>query len=302
MSVTVPSFAKINWNLEVLGRRTDGYHEVRTILQSVSLEDRLTFTQTDSGIELTCDMPGVPLDGTNLICRAAKLLQETAGVGGGVQIHLEKRIPIAAGLGGGSSNAAVTLLLLDRLWQTNLGSTKLVELASMLGADVPFFLTGGTALGVGRGDSIVPIADISSPNILLVNGGIAVAAGDAYRALPTELTTPYTADMMPFSLGAARVSTFDPSAVGTALRNDLEYGVLSSHSVLIEIKNRLKSLGAAKTLMSGSGSTIFGLFDSEAERTAAEGRLTNTGWWFAAVRTIGRTEYRAAIGVSNEAV
>ena len=300
MSLTVPSFAKINWHLEVLGRRSDGYHEVRTLLQSVSLEDRLTFTRTDAAIELSCDNPAVPLDGTNLICRAAKLLQETTGVSAGAQIHLDKRIPVAAGLGGGSSNAAVTLLALDRLWTTNLGKTRLTELASMLGADVPFFLTGGTALGIGRGDGMVPAPDTSSQNILLVNAGIAVSAGDAYKALPPELTMSYEVDMMPFSLDVARDSTFDPSAVGIALRNDLEPGVLSSHPTLIEIKHRLESLGAAKTLMSGSGSTIFGLFDSEVERTAAEERLTDTGWWFAAVRTIGRTEYRAAIGVFDE--
>ncbi len=297
MTTTIPAYAKINWTLEVLGRRPDGYHEVRTVLQTVSLFDRLTFSEAESGVHLTCEAPGVPLDDSNLIVRAARLILSASGVDRGIRIHLEKHIPMAAGLGGGSSNAAVTLLTLERLWSTDLGPARLRALAASLGADVPFFLFGGTALGIGRGDEVYQLDDISFGSMLLVNPRVAVATADAYRGLPVELTLPYVADMMPFSLEAARRGLSAPMGVLDSLRNDLEPSVLAAYPRLGEIRTRMRASGAVATMMSGSGSTFFALFDSDAARDVAEKELFDTGWWSAPVRTVSSGEYRRALGL-----
>src|SRR6266852_1766105 len=149
-SIQIQSYAKINWTLDVLFKRDDGYHELRTIYQTVSLHDTLTITETDGPIEIDCDDPRVPCDETNLVFKAAALLREAAGTSKGARIEIEKRIPVAAGLGGGSSNAAATLLALIKLWQLEIDERELTHIAATLGSDVPFFLIGGTALGVGR--------------------------------------------------------------------------------------------------------------------------------------------------------
>jgi 4-diphosphocytidyl-2-C-methyl-D-erythritol kinase len=297
MLITLPSFAKINWRLEVLGRRNDGYHEVRTILQTISLNDVLTFEAADEGVVLSCEAPGVPFDGTNLVVRAAHLFIAEMGVTEGVSIHLEKRIPVAAGLGGGSSNAAVTLVGLERLWRTGIERKRLQAIGASLGADVPYFLTGGTALGRGRGDEIVELPEIVESWILLINPGIAISAGEAYRALPRELTLPYVKDKMPFSLEAAGLGTSTPMSVSDGLRNDLEPGVLRLYPRLAEIRSRMKRSSAIATMMSGSGSTFFALFESDAARAAAMRDIEDTGWWSAPVETVGRRQYHDALGL-----
>src|SRR5262245_30372448 len=203
MTLTLPSFAKINWTLEILGKRPDGYHEVRTLLQTVSVADELTFELTGQGISLHCDHPEVPCDETNLAYRAAKLLSDFTGISKGVRIHLAKRRPVAAGLGGGSGNGAVTLLALQRLWDIQIGPRDLFGLAAKLGADAPFFLIGGTCLGVGRGDEVYPLADINEEFLLLVNAGIAVPTREAYADLALELTKRGPIIKMPLSFEAA---------------------------------------------------------------------------------------------------
>src|SRR5215813_9198030 len=148
-SIQIPSYAKINWTLDVLFKREDGYHELRTIYQTVSLHDTLSITDTTGTaepIQILCDDPRVPCDETNLVFRAAVALRQAAGISNGARIEIQKQIPVAAGLGGGSSNAAVTLLALTRLWQIEVSDTDLTKIAANLGSDVPFFLIGGTAL------------------------------------------------------------------------------------------------------------------------------------------------------------
>jgi 4-diphosphocytidyl-2-C-methyl-D-erythritol kinase len=295
MTLTFPAFAKINWTLEVLGRRADGYHELRTLLQTVSLCDELRFTPTDSEIEIVCDAPGVPCDETNLAHRAATLLREFTGLKRGARVEIIKRIPPAGGLGGGSSNAAVTLMVLQRLWGVRLKPRDLFALGAKLGADVPCFFLGGTCLGIGRGDEVYPLAEIQAEHLLLVNAGIAVPTREAYAALPPELTKPHPAAMMPFALEAAYGSVSLQSGPPTQLSNDLERPVLARYPLLSEIKQRLTQAGACAALMSGSGSTIFGVFDSEAARGAAQEALSRRGWWCAEARALSRAEYRAAL-------
>ncbi len=297
MTLRVPSFAKINWTLEVLGRRADGYHELRTILQTVSLADTLSFTLSEHGVDLTCDTPRVPLDETNLIHRAARLFFAETRLDCGVRVHIEKRIPVAAGLGGGSSNAAVTLLALERLLGVRLEHGRLPGIAASLGADVPFFLQGGSGIGIGRGDEVYALEDIDFAHILLVNPGVEVSTVEVYRGLPAELTMPYVADMMPFSLEAAYRSISTPLGVLGILSNDLEPGVVARDPRLGEVRKRLVGCGSRAVLMSGSGATFFALFDSEATRSVAQENLSDTGWWTMPVRTVGRREYRTAIGV-----
>jgi 4-diphosphocytidyl-2-C-methyl-D-erythritol kinase len=295
MILTLPSFAKINWTLEILGKRPDGYHEVRTLLQTVSVADELTFESAGQGISVHCDHPEVPCDETNLAYRAAKLLSDFTGASLGVRIHITKRLPIAAGLGGGSGNAAVTLLALQKLWDVQVEPRDLFSLAAKLGADAPFFLIGGTCLGVGRGDEVYPLADINEEFLLLVNPGIAVPTREAYADLPPELTKPEAIIKMPLSFEAAYAAMARPGAP-VPLINDLENPVFARRPALVEIKRRLKQAGARGVLMSGSGSTIFAIFDSAEARARAEDELSATGWRSMRARTLGRTEYLRLLG------
>ncbi len=310
--LTLQSYAKINWTLEILGRRPDGYHELRTILQTVDLADTLHFSLLDHDISVHCDHPDVPTDERNLVWKAASLLRETAGIDRGVSIEIVKRIPTAAGLGGGSSNAAVTLLALLQLWQLDLPLRQLFSLASRLGADVPFFLVGGTCLGVGRGDEIYPLAGIEVSHLLLVNAGILVPTREVYASLPPELTKPEATVKMPLSLelaheavsarlnsvrtGAQEGSGHDEGAVpwrAGLLRNDLEIPVLPRYPELAQVRRQLVELGATDSLMSGSGSTVFAIFDNDQTRQEAAATLRGSGWWAEPVRTVGRSEYRS---------
>jgi 4-diphosphocytidyl-2-C-methyl-D-erythritol kinase len=294
----LPSFAKINWTLEILGKRADGYHELRTLLQTVSLADHLTFTPIDRGIEIICDHPEVPCDETNLVYRAAALLREFAGLSRGVRVSITKRIPTAAGLGGGSSNAAVTLMALAKLWQIEPPPLKLFELGAQLGADVPFFLLGGTCLGAGRGDEVQPVEEVEEEFLLLINAGLLVPTREVYANLPSELTKPCAVDKMPLSLDAGDsgrgVQAGRTGRIWSSLSNDLEVPAIARYPLIGQIKERLKGLGARGVLMSGSGSTVFAIFDSEKARSGALSDLSETGWWCAPARTLSREEYQPA--------
>jgi len=292
MNLKVPSFAKINWTLEILGRRADGYHELRTILQTLDVCDQLQFATAESGIALTCDHPDVPCDATNLMYRAAVLLKDLTGCDKGVKIDLQKRIPIGAGLGGGSSNAAITLLALTRLWELEVAPQGLFRLGSQLGSDVPFFFFGGTGIGIGRGDEVYPMADIVAEHVLLVNPGVQVPTREIYGNVSSELTSPRAVNNMPFSLQAAYARM---RGAQWELRNDLERPALALYPLIGQVKQRLIELNAASVLMSGSGATVFAVFESEAARTQARQVLSETDWWCAATRTLSRNEYQAAL-------
>ena len=303
MNITLPSFAKINWTLEVLGKRPDGYHELRTLLQTISVGDELTFELRERGIELRSDHPELPLDETNLIHRAARLLAEFTGCDKGVRVTIQKNLPMAAGLGGGSSNAAVTFLALLKLWDVFVEPRDLFKLGARLGADVPFFFLGGTCIGVGRGDEVYPTTEIEAEHLLLINAGIAVPTREVYGNLPPELTKPGGVISIPVSFWAAyaAMSNSDSPSGGFSpvLHNDLEAPVLTRHPLLGEIKQRLLERGARGVLMSGSGSTVFALFDSEAARAAAQQVFQANGWWCAAAHTLNRAAYRQALQLTE---
>ena len=289
-SIEIRSYAKINWTLDVLYKRDDGFHELRTIFQTVSLHDNLLLTQTDGLVEVVCDDRRVPEDETNLAFRAAVLLQEAAGASKGARIKIEKRIPVSAGLGGGSSNAAATLIALVKLWQIAVDDRTLLGISANLGSDVPFFLTGGTALGVGRGEEVYSIEQAESHHLLLVNPGFAVSTRDAYQKL-SRLTRSESASNIPFTLLAAK----GISGLPLVARNDLEEAVLAAHPEIAEVKRRLLSLGARHAQMSGSGATVFGVFDNSRSIEKAESEARAAGYWAQRVRTIDVREYHTTM-------
>jgi 4-diphosphocytidyl-2-C-methyl-D-erythritol kinase len=287
--LVVRSYAKINWTLDVLYLRQDAYHEIRTIYQTVSLFDRLELTPAE-GILVKCDHPAVPCDDSNLVYKAAAALQQAAATRTGARIRIEKQIPVGGGLGGGSSNAAATLLGLSRLWRLNTGPAALFEIAAGIGSDVPFFLVGGTAIGAGRGEEVYPLADVKWDNLLLVNPGSCVSTASAYKGLK-RLTTMDSARIIPFTLLAANGIRKLPLEVW----NDLEESVLVTNPEIDHIKRRLKALGARQALMSGSGATVFGVFENSATVQRARSALVSEGVWCEHVVTLDRAEYQGSV-------
>jgi 4-diphosphocytidyl-2-C-methyl-D-erythritol kinase len=285
-SIQIRSYAKINWTLDVLFKREDGYHELRTIYQTISLHDLIRITETSGAIEIVCDDSRVPCDETNLAHKAASQFRELAGTKRGARIEIEKRIPVAAGLGGGSSNAAMVLLGLSRLWNFQPEETDLAGIAARLGSDVPFFLIGGTVLGVGRGEEVYSIEQVECECLLLVNPGFAVSTAEAYGRL-SRLTSARSAAMMPFTFFAAK----GIRELSLAVTNDLEEVVLAAHPEIAEVKHRLLSLGARQALMSGSGATVFGVFENMEMSRRAQSEMRAAGYWSEPARAISRREY-----------
>src|ERR1700754_4570630 len=286
MTIRIKSYAKINWTLDVLFKREDGYHELRTIYQTISLHDTLRLTKTEGAIEIGCDDDRVPLDETNLVYKAALRLREAAGIRAGARIDIEKRIPVAAGLGGGSSNAAAALLGLARLWQVAFDDRAMFEIAASLGSDVPLFLIGGTILGVGRGEEVYPLESAICDHLLLANAGFAVATATAFGRL-SRVTRQEALRIIPFTLFAAKAIRELPLVAA----NDLEETVIAAHPEIAEVKRRLKSCGAQRVLMSGSGGTVWAVFDNSETNERAQTEMRAAGYWAASARTISRQEY-----------
>ena len=289
---TVPSFAKINLDLRVIGKRPDGYHELCTVFQTVSLCDEIRFAPSDS-LSLNCDSAAVPVDSSNLILRAAEVLRERYDVKAGARIELVKRIPAPGGLGGGSSNAAVTLMALAKLWGISVTDADLHEIAAGLGADVPFFFYGGTALGRGRGTEIEPIEDFDGKFMLIVTPKVEVSTSVVFAALDApNLTTEDPNRILRICRFEAGMRDFRR----TELKNDLEPVTFARYPEVAAAKEALLSLGAGQALMSGSGASVFGIFEKEETRQAAMKALDKkVNWRKFAVATISRKEYREAL-------
>ncbi len=289
----LPSFAKINWTLQILGKRPDGYHEVVTVLQTISLHDELTFElRDDDQICLTCDDPDIPLDGSNLIVKAASALQS----GHGVDIHLVKKIPTKGGLGGASSNAAVTLLALNYLWRQELRDTDLLNLARGLGADVPFFLSGGCAEGRGTGTDLRAVADVDE-HLIVITPNAAVSTATAYAALKRgSLTTQDSASILSSSF--ARPVSGESGQ--WSLHNDFEVVIFEIEPEIERAKVALLEAGARGALLAGSGSSVFGIFDDEPTRDRVLSNLNcEVGWRVFPCHTLSRVEYLQAMGPSG---
>jgi 4-diphosphocytidyl-2-C-methyl-D-erythritol kinase len=290
-SFTLPSFAKINWFLKVLGRREDGFHELCTSFQTVSLFDELTFEEYDE-ILLTCNEPQIPLDETNLILGAAQILRNELAIKKGAKIHLEKRIPAPGGLGGGSSNAATALLGLAVLWNLKPKFEKLKEFGAKLGSDVPFFFYGGTALGTGRGTEIVSIDDLTEKYLLIVTPSVKVSTREAFSRLNAPYLTKETSKSI---LKICQIEAHNFNLKLSQLKNDFEKSVFEFQPEISRVKTKLLQLGAVQAALSGSGASVFAIFDKEETRQATLKALEEeTNWRKFAVATISRNQFREA--------
>lgn len=285
--ITVRAYAKVNLGLEVLGRREDGYHELRTILQTIEFHDELRFEEADSGIRLSTNLPSLGTGKENLVHRAASLLAESAGYGGGALIHLEKRVPPGKGLGGGSSDAAATLVALDSLWDTRASPQDLHRLAASIGMDVPFFLYGGTSLAVSRGDEVYPLPELLDLPIVLILPDFSIPTAEAYGNLRlTNREAGHKLLHFAWNLPEVRVGLRE-------LVNELESAAGDRFQSIQEYKRLLLDQGAAASMMSGSGSSVFGIFHDEASARDAARSLGLRGIQAIATKTIGGRAYRA---------
>lgn len=256
---------KVNLLLNVLGRRADGFHALETVMQPVNLCDELSFERCRRGITLSCSEKSLPVDASNLVFQAAQKFFETSAISTGIEIHLEKRIPVAAGLGGGSGNAATTLLALNEIFGKPLRREKLAEIAAGLGSDVPFFLQSKPALAVGRGEQIQPLEDFPSlagRAILLIHPGFGISTPWAYQSLAKFR------DSLNGEIGRAQklislLRDNDWRAAGSSFYNSLEAPAFEKFPILQLFKNFLAANGGA-ALMSGSGSTTFAIFENQA--------------------------------------
>lgn len=265
MTLTKTSGCKINLLLNILGKRADGFHELESVMQPVPLFDELDFRSGGVGVRLTCDNPALPCDGTNLIVKAARAFQIATGITPQVGIHLRKRIPMEAGLGGGSANAATTLLGLNELSGNPLSITQLHATAAALGSDVPFFLQANPALATGRGERVKPLAPFGALyplTLLLVHPGFGISTPWAYQALarfPDALNgQPGRANRL---IDALQASTGEGAWSGQ-LYNSLEAPAFWKYAVLHLYVEEFKTQGAFAAMMSGSGSTVFAWFSN----------------------------------------
>ena len=271
-ALTLAPPAKVNLYLAVHERQPDGYHRLTTLFERLELADTLVLRRQPSGITLTCDDPAVPTDGRNLVVRAAASWAEASGIRGGVAAHLEKRIPVAGGLGGGSSDAASTLLGLNTLYDQSLTQGQLVTLGRQLGADVPFFLSEAVlAWGRGRGDEIEPLAPPSRPLWhVLVNPGEPLLTKTVYETFDRLPLTPPLPDA---TLLLRLVQTGEAARVAPALANALEPAIESNYPAIRHVQHALTTAGALGVIVSGSGPTTFGLAADEAQARAIAVRL-----------------------------
>lgn len=252
------SYAKINLTLDVLGRRRDGYHDVEMIMQTLSLYDLIIADKCADRISVSTNLKYLPAGEKNIAHKAAKAFKEYTGVRGGVKIMIHKNIPVAAGLAGGSGNAAAVLCAMDMLYDTHLGTRRLCEIGARLGADVPFCVRGGTMLAQGIGDTLTELSPMPAANFLLVKPNINVATKDIYEEMDKAriLKRPDTARMR------AALERGDIRAVAGNLCNVMESVTARMYPEIAGIKKKMMMNGALGAVMSGSGPTVFGIFDN----------------------------------------
>ena len=288
-SVVVRAHAKINLDLRVLGPRADGYHELRTVFQSIALHDVIECVPREGPLAIECDAAGVPLDRSNLVWRAAEALWRALRRRTPVRdvvIRLQKNVPLQAGLGGGSADAAATLMALAKVWNVPVRPAQLTDVAATLGADVPFFLSGGTALGLGRGDEVYPLADLPRHWIVLLVPGFGVSTADAYSWYDSERDLSRG--------GSAREAQHVPGpwpSRAAQMINDLEAPIARHHPEIDQMRTALRRAGALAAAMSGSGSAVFGLFQKRGDALAAVESLSGLGWRVLLTESLDRGEY-----------
>ena len=274
------AFAKINLGLDVLGKREDGYHEVRMIMQTIRMYDQLDMRKSvEPGIHLTTNKKYIPVDENNLVWRAAKLMMDTCGIMEGVSIHLHKVIPVAAGMAGGSSDAAATLVGMNRLFHCGLSKEKLMELGVQIGADVPYCVLRGTALAEGIGEKLTVLPPMPDCWILIGKPGISVSTKYVYTTLDLNTNTVHP------DIDGMKKALEDGNLYGITERmgNVLQDVTIPAYLEVERIKEQMKTLGAVNAMMSGSGPTVFGIFDNEEKhrrRVRSCGRADHASRYF----------------------
>ena len=293
-TLRVRAFAKINAGLKILGKRPDNYHEIRTIYQTIGLHDRLeiTLSRTRKGIAVECDNPAIPGGQGNLVYRTCEAWAQARGWRGGIHVQIEKAIPLGSGLGGASTNAAATILGLERLTRDRLEFFARHKLAAALGSDVPLFLLGGRVLGCGRGEEVYPLSDLSSRSCLVIFPGFSVSTADAYREAGLRLTE---------EDGTAYLGSFGawpqfPLMSWGPAENDFEHVVFARWPELALLKRQLIRAGAEVASMTGSGSAVYALFSSSRQMDRAS-KLIPKGWLKFPTRTLVRADYHRKLFV-----
>lgn len=269
--IVLKSHGKINLGLDVLYKRDDGYHEINTIMQQIDLSDTLIIKENNKeDIVIKTDNKDLPLDSSNLIYKAWAKIKEKTGIKKGIEVVIEKNIPIAAGLAGGSSNAATVLKGLNELWQLGLAEEDLQKIGLEIGADVPFCITGGTALAEGIGEKLTKLKSFKDINLLLVNPGMQILTAEVYASL-----RPNGKRKMNIEKVIEFIENNDLYALAKSIVNVMEEVVIKKNPIISEIKEDLLDCGALCSLMSGSGPTVFGLFDDLEKLNFCKGKLTN---------------------------
>lgn len=269
-TVTLKALAKINLGLDVLGRRENGYHDVRMVMQTIYLYDNVTLSKTEeTGIQLECNLFYLPSDHTNIAYKAAKLLMDEFDIKEGVRIVLDKHIPVAAGLAGGSANAAAVLVGMNRLFSLGLSQQELMERGVSLGADVPYCVMRGTVLAEGIGEVLTPLPPLPKCYVLIAKPGISVSTKTVYEKLDSQEITEHP-DIDGILEG---LDNQDIYKVATSMGNVLETVTIGDYPIIEEIKDIMKEKGALNSMMSGSGPTVFGIFDDKSKARQAQERI-----------------------------
>ncbi len=284
--LVLKSPAKINLGLRVLGKRSDGYHEIRTILQEIELHDLLYLNRIKEGIQLRCNHPRLPLNEQNLAFKAARLIKEKTRFSGGVKIYLDKKIPVGGGLGGGSSNAACVIKGLNQLWGLGLTLEEMQNLGAEIGSDVPFFISGGTALATGRGEKIQQLPSFPKTWLIVITPDLEISTSWAYKNLNLELTNYSTNSNM--ILPEDEWSRWLSRVWEGKLINSFEDLVIRAHPMVGKAKKLLEQVGARWVSLSGSGSSVFGIFNNRREAELARSRIMESTWFVYLTHTVAR--------------
>ncbi|MBC8590219.1 4-(cytidine 5'-diphospho)-2-C-methyl-D-erythritol kinase [Wansuia hejianensis] len=253
----IESYGKINLTLDILHKRKDGYHEINSVMQRIDLKDTLAFKEIDKGIIIESNNPQVPKDSTNLVYKAWEKLKQISGIDRGIHVKIDKRIPVAAGLAGGSSNGAATLQAINQLWNLKLSDIELMKIGKDLGADIPFCIMGGTALAQGIGEKLIKLKPFTGKHILLCNPGIEISTAYAYSKVQLG------EERLDVDKLISCIEREDLHCVAENLGNKMETPIIQEYPIIDKIKSTMIESGALGALMSGSGPTVFGIYDDE---------------------------------------